>query len=309
MDEQLVSLSKIFTERIFRIPDYQRGYSWGEKQLKDFWNDLAQLDNESDHYTGVLTLETVPEEEYLHWQDDIWIIKSKRYRPFFVVDGQQRLTTAIILIQTIIEQISEKEKLNYDSKKDISRKFIFDSKDNGISRSYIFGYQKDNPSYETLKTKVFCEKSHTAEELDTVYAQNLEHAKTFFKKHIKQLQKEDLGTIYTKISQQLLFNLFTITREIDVCVAFETMNNRGKPLSQLELLKNRLIYLSLKFNDTDEEKLALRNTINNCWKSVYHNLGRNKENPLNDDQFLQAHYFVYFGDNEARFTTPYIRAG
>ena len=36
MDE-LMSMSKIFTEKIFRIPDYQRGYAWTEKEIKDFW--------------------------------------------------------------------------------------------------------------------------------------------------------------------------------------------------------------------------------------------------------------------------------
>jgi uncharacterized protein with ParB-like and HNH nuclease domain len=40
MDTQLLTLSKIFTERLFRIPDYQRGYAWTDKQLRDFWNDI-----------------------------------------------------------------------------------------------------------------------------------------------------------------------------------------------------------------------------------------------------------------------------
>ncbi|MCO2630525.1 DUF262 domain-containing protein, partial [Pseudomonas aeruginosa] len=40
MQSELKSLSKIFSETIFRIPDYQRGYSWEHKHLKDFWNDI-----------------------------------------------------------------------------------------------------------------------------------------------------------------------------------------------------------------------------------------------------------------------------
>lgn len=32
------SLDSLFKEKIFRIPDYQRGYAWKEKQLKDFWD-------------------------------------------------------------------------------------------------------------------------------------------------------------------------------------------------------------------------------------------------------------------------------
>lgn len=159
METTLLTLSKIFTERLFRIPDYQRGYAWTEKQLKDFWSDLEQLEIGKNHYVGVLTLERVDEKSFNKWDDDKWIIKSKKYEPYYIVDGQQRLTTAIILIEAIVESLNENEELNYTSVCDIRRKYIFESKDKGISRSYMFGYEKDNPSYEFLKTKIFCENS------------------------------------------------------------------------------------------------------------------------------------------------------
>jgi uncharacterized protein with ParB-like and HNH nuclease domain len=295
MDTQLMTLSKIFTERLFRIPDYQRGYAWTDKQLCDFWNDVQQLEAGHNHYTGVLTLESVPEAVSRHWEDDFWIVQAKSYQPFFVVDGQQRLTTAIILIQAILERITQSDKLNFTDRGDIQRKFIFDSKDDGISRSYIFGYEKDNPSYEYLKTRIFCERSSRSEVQDTVYTQNLARAKAFFAERLAALGLPELETLYRKVTQQLLFNIFTITEDVDVCVAFETMNNRGKPLSYLELLKNRLIYLSLKFAAPNFERNKLRRAINDCWKAIYHNLGRNKERPLDDDRFLLTHYIVYFG--------------
>ena len=295
MDSQLLTLSKIFTERLFRIPDYQRGYAWTEKQLKDFWNDIIQLEPNRNHYTGVLTLENVPDDAFRQWDDDYWIIDAKNYQPFFVVDGQQRLTTIIVLIQVILEFLAADEKLNYTAKIDIQRKFIFDSKDDGISRSYIFGYEKDNPSYEFLKTKVFCEISSSAMSEETSYTQNLAKTKVFFTERLANFSHDDLEALYRKVTQHLLFNIFTISEDVDVCVAFETMNNRGKPLSYLELLKNRLIYLSLKFNAQDFERNKLRRAINDCWKTIYHNLGRNKEAPLDDDKFLQTHYIIYFG--------------
>lgn len=297
MDTQLLTLSKIFTERLFRIPDYQRGYAWTNKQLKDFWNDIQQLGSDHNHYTGVLTLEDVPETIYQHWDDDLWIIEAKSYQPYFVVDGQQRLTTAIVLIQTILECIQPGDKLNFTDRADIQRRFVFDSKDDGISRSYVFGYEKDNPSYEFLKTKIFLERSATWRPEETVYTQNLARAKGFFTDRVVPLNKSELEVLYRKVTQQLLFNIFTINDDVDVCVAFETMNNRGKPLSYLELLKNRLIYLSLKFDAPDYERQKLRRAINDCWKSLYHNLGKNKDQPLEDDRFLFTHYIIYFGKN------------
>ena len=296
MESQLFTLSKIFTERLFRIPDYQRGYAWTERQLKDFWNDLSQIDSGRNHYTGVLTLEEVPQEIRETWVDDSWIIDARGYEPLYVVDGQQRLTTSIILIQCILDAIKDDVPVNYTSKDQIRKKFIFDTKDEGISRSYIFGYEKDNPSYEFLKTKVFGEFSSTDGSEETIYTNNLDSSKLFFAEKISTMSFSEIEDLYRKVTQNLLFNIFTISDEVDVCVAFETMNNRGKPLSDLELLKNRLIYLSLRLEVADYEKEKLRRAINDCWKSIYHNLGRNKENPLQDDEFLNSHYLLYFVD-------------
>lgn len=296
MDSQLQSISKIFTDKIFRIPDYQRGYAWTEKQLKDFWSDILLLEKDKNHYVGVLTLEGVPQKTFENWSDDNWIIKSKNFEPYYVVDGQQRLTTTIILIQSLTEVISSKEVLNYTTVEEIKKRFIFDSKDNGISRSYIFGYEKDNPSYEFLKTKIFNETSTSGYNKEiTIYTHNLENAKDFFVNKLKELSKEEREVIFTKVTQNLLFNIYTISSDIDVFIAFETMNNRGKPLSNLELLKNRLIYLSTKFNVDDSEKNKLRRIINDGWRGIYHYLGLNKDKPLNDDQFLNNHCSIYFG--------------
>ena len=56
-----------------------------------------------------------------------------------------------------------------------------------------------------------------------------------------------------------------------------------------------------------DERVSLRETINDAWKEVYFQLGRNKQNPLNDDDFLVAHWIMYFqytrekGDDYIRF--------
>lgn len=295
MESQLQTLSKIFTERILRIPDYQRGYAWNEKQIKDFWYDLIQLQDNKNHYVGVLTLENVPKESMLKWEDDLWIINSKSFEPFYVVDGQQRLTTSIILIQTIVEHINSSQKINYTSKEEIAKKFIFDSKDEGISRSYIFGYEKDNPSYQYLITKIFNEKSEKNFPLqETIYTTNLETAKKYFMEKLNEMQFEEIELLYKKLTQHFMFNVYTISTDIDVYITFETMNNRGKPLSNLELLKNRLIYLSTQYESDESEKERLRTNINECWMAVYHYLGKNKIKPLSDDEFLLNHFIFYF---------------
>ena len=306
MQSELKSLSKIFSEVIFRIPDYQRGYSWETKHLKDFWNDIEQLPDDKSHYTGVLTLEPVNPENYRTWEDDTWIIESKHYSPMYVVDGQQRLTTAIILLQCILESIEETELLNYTEKSDIRKKYICEFKGKGIARSYIFGYEKDNPSHEFLKQVIFGDTSinhSTAEE--TIYTKNLKSAKDFFSEKVKDLSKDDLEYIFTTLTQHLQFNIFYIEKDLDVFVTFETMNNRGKPLSHLELLKNRLIYLSTKFEVDTSESVHLRKAINESWKSIYHHLGKMNKSEIDDD-FLRTHFLCYFSDLlDEKFTNPY----
>ncbi|TYK64186.1 DUF262 domain-containing protein [Colwellia echini] len=295
MKTELYSISKIFTERLLRIPDYQRGYAWGDKQLKDFWSDLSQLESGHNHYVGVLTLEDVHNDKVVNWKDDTWIIKSKCYEPHYVVDGQQRLTTVVVLIQCILEAIKENN-LNYTEPQDIRKKFIFETKDQGISRSYLFGYEVDNPSYEFLKQKIFCEDSDNQLNIqETIYTNNLLNAKEFFLDKLKDMELQWIESLYTKVTQNLLFNIYSMSDEIDVHVSFETMNNRGKSLSHLELLKNRLIYLSTKLDEESYEKLKLRTSINECWKTIYHQLGRNKDNPLDDDVFLFNHFILFFG--------------
>jgi len=44
----------IIGDRVFQIPDYQRNYSWGEKQWEDLWDDLFYLNSDRRHYFGTL---------------------------------------------------------------------------------------------------------------------------------------------------------------------------------------------------------------------------------------------------------------
>ena len=292
MKTELLTVSKIFHEAIFRIPDYQRGYSWEEQHLKDFWADLEQLDSTKSHYTGVLTLEEVPENAWVRWEDDVWIIRSRKYTPYYVVDGQQRLTTISILLQCILETTTSDE-LNFTPVEIHRRKYIFENRSDSLARAYIFGYEIDNPSREFLKQEIFAEASagHSTGEA-TIYTRNLRNAKRFFLDRIASLSHSELEALFSKITQQLVFNAYEISKEID---AFETMNNRGKPLSALELLKNRLIYLVANVPEAEPgDGKLLRKQINDAWAIVYHNLGRNEIRPLSDDVFLQTHLANYY---------------
>ncbi len=291
---ELMNLKDLFNGKFLRIPDYQRGYAWQEHQLKDFWEDLMNLEEKQVHYTGVITVEMVSQEKKVEkpdlWKSDYGTFESDDV--FFIVDGQQRLTTAVILIKAMLEEAIKRKIRGLDGQKieKLYEKYISEENINGF-RTYFFGYTSDNPSYEFLKTKIFGERSSENQNIETFYTANLEHAKTFFDEKVRQLEANELDPLFTKLTRYFKFNLYEISDDLDVFVAFETMNNRGKPLSNLELLKNRLIYLSTKFKDKDKEQL--RKDINECWKTVYEYLGKNKNNPLSDDRFLKNHWIMY----------------
>ena len=319
-----VSLDRLFKQKIFRIPDYQRGYAWQRPQYKDFWEDLVNLAPNRQHYTGVLTFTKVATSQVQEDAKEYWLLDDDGYDMFNIVDGQQRLTTFVIFLQSLMEVVREldenkdkpleeiylTENLNL---RKIADKFLFKVKPSGDRyRTYKFGYTRDNPSYEYLRHRIFNEDG-AGTISETFYTLNLRNAKTYFKKQLEELYLEEglgmLQAIYKRLTKDFLVNEYIIKDEFDVFVAFETMNNRGKKLSDLELLKNRLIYLTTLYDDDEldpAERKSLRDDINDAWKEVYYQLGRNDKKPLNDDDFLKAHWTMFFKYSRKR-GNDYIR--
>ena len=74
----------------YRIPRFQRDYSWTNEEWEDLWTDLLgtlKVDGESAHYMGYLVLQST---------DD---------KTFDVIDGQQRLTTISLIVLAVLKNI------------------------------------------------------------------------------------------------------------------------------------------------------------------------------------------------------------
>ncbi|MFW5852507.1 MAG: DUF262 domain-containing protein [Nanoarchaeota archaeon] len=309
--KELESLKSVFKDRLFKIPDYQRGYAWTKEQLRDFWEDLISLPTNRLHYTGVLSIKEVKEKKWKEWNDEKWLVEERGYRAFYVVDGQQRLTTFVIFVQALYDLVKDlpENKNKSDEEiyigsfnlKQIKEEYLVIQKPpQFIINSYKFSYEVDNPSFDYLRYRIFNEDS-SGQILETFYTLNLGNAKKFFDENLKDYYSKnslkEIELIFKKLTQNLMFNLYEISDDFDVYVAFETMNNRGKKLSNLELLKNRLIYLTTLYNEHELKKddtKALREKINETWKEVYYQLGKNKKRILADDDFLQAHWIMYY---------------
>ena len=93
--ENVISLDDLFHKRLFQVPDYQRGYSWERQQVQEFLEDLEEIQPGRYHYTGTVVLCTADSKE------ERWDTDGNAYVPVDVVDGQQRLTTTVLLLDAI----------------------------------------------------------------------------------------------------------------------------------------------------------------------------------------------------------------
>lgn len=188
----LVTLAEIFNNRFFRIPDYQRGYAWQERQLEDFWEDLENLKLGRSHYTGLLTIKEVDKKDATNlekWKDDLWLF-DKGFKAYYIIDGQQRLTTIIILLHVILSKFNDDDLINYDYVKNHKAKYLYQEV-GGKYKSYIFGYEKDDPSDEFFKTEILEQESIPSHNVpkETLYTTNLRKAKEFFIEKITKMEK------------------------------------------------------------------------------------------------------------------------
>ncbi|WP_440971224.1 DUF262 domain-containing protein [Peribacillus frigoritolerans] len=115
---------------VFRIPLYQRPYNWGKDQWNDIWEDLVRLDGDQTHFLGFII--TISQE------------RQKGFGYFEVVDGQQRITTILILL-TAIRDLAEK--IDKDRAAYINNYFLKSSTIDEIEAKLILG-RKDNKLFK-----------------------------------------------------------------------------------------------------------------------------------------------------------------
>jgi uncharacterized protein with ParB-like and HNH nuclease domain len=292
-----INLTELFNAKVFRIPDYQRGYAWEEKQLSELWDDLDEIqkisgDELRKHYTGTIYLEETNPSGTEQWLSG--------YKFYNVVDGQQRLTTISILLFELLKATDtgyierKKEKL-IDT-------YVYESNSTGESKVYKFCYAQTDKNYSFLLQSIFEEKNVVSTQENNRYTENLRFAKEYFKKKIAELDEGGRNELFKKLVTSLQFDVRTIEKDLDVQAVFETMNNRGKPHSTLEKLKNRLVYLTDKLTNPEEDKRSLRQKINDAWGRIYTCLAQNPNQILDEDVFLSAHLSLYRRPEEPTFS-------
>ncbi len=126
------------------------------------------------------------------------------------------------------------------------------------------------------------------------YAKNLIDAHAFFKEKISDTPIETLEKMFDALTKKMLFSVVELNdNRIDPFSSFETINNRGKDLSTLELFKNRLHFVAHKI--CNGQKLeTLQNEINDTYTRIYHNLRSFEDDHL--EGFLKHFVEYYYGE-------------
>ncbi|GAA9715431.1 DUF262 domain-containing protein [Helicobacter pylori] len=261
---ELLDLDGVIEKGVFEIPSYQRGYAWQMRQLKDFWNDLehvSKLGNQF-HYMHSLTLREL-ENEFEN-------------RAFEIIDGQQRLATSLILLGLLAKTTQNKDP-KYSL---INLEPILSYKYYGLSEAFRAITEEEN-DLEAFKT--------------SFYAKNLIEAYEFFQEKISDTPIETLEKMFDALIKKMLFSVVGLNdNRIDPFSSFETINNRGKDLSTLELLKNRLHFVAHKI--CEGKKLEkLQQEINDTYTLIYHDL-RQSEEDAHLESFLKHFVAYYYGE-------------
>lgn len=275
----IITLRQLLSnDHTFRIPDYQRGYAW-DNEFSVLWKDVLRLHrtNNRKHYTGMLALEQITEESI---QENESILGTTA---FYIVDGQQRITSLVIILNSLISYI--KDELPDQDLSAYDDLLIT----NDVCR-FGYSYKRRDGAAQFFEERIF--NNNTALPHADKYLSNINSAKEFIDRELNRISGEDALQILRDVLDRIVFNLYFVTSDFDVRVTFETINNRGKRLSKLELLKNRLMYLSTSFPQGDNRSNTLKTKINEAWKIIYNNLCFGEEQ-LSDDEYLKAHWIVY----------------
>lgn len=282
------------------MPDYQRGYSWDPANVQDFLSDLDYLQVDKNHYTGTLVLHDDSEGEEHRDAEDSPLTRLA------VVDGQQRLTTIVILLNSLSLAL---ERAASDDASDRVRKvaqairmtFIETEGMNGqpIHRLALNQGTNDFFHRHVLAREQGTRGPRIPSETRLIRAKGAIDA--YLESNVSRRDpkniREFLLNLYRKIADRLRFSLYEVEQEADVGVIFEVMNDRGKPLSELEKVKNYLLYASATMDLPND----LASSVNDAWQSILSGLLRARlESSEDENKLLRTHWTVHYYDQSKK---------
>lgn len=266
----------------FVVPKYQRNYVW----QKDAWTALFDdISENRDHFLGNFVLVELGQED-----------EKGSPKKFEVIDGQQRVTSISLLLLAIYDRIGklfesytkdettrEKEQRKYHNLRENIRKTLLvdpDSEDH--VKLVLSKIKNNNTDYEYIIRSNLSEKSEKCElpAPKNLGSRQISRCYEHFKSTIKDWDMDNLINITENIFTIITVAIYPDSKS-NAYLIFETLNNRGQPLSVVDIIKNKL-FSKLDNNDETLDK------IDEDWRQHIESLGSNKDK----ENFFRHFYFA-----------------
>ena len=277
---EYLPLIKVLEKRLFAIPDYQRAYSWKTQQRKELFKDIEKVlyasDSNRHHFMAtIVCLQTNQTEE----------IGTDELERVDIVDGQQRLTTLIILLKAIaifleksggeLEKV-EADKLNELIVKDNGRLILLQT--NHVSKVMFANYLTKG-------------KMPNENELTTQAEFNLNQAFLECEKFVEGFGTSNAVLNLLKIVKNRLdFIFYVLEDEGAVYTVFEVLNSRGLAVAWLDKCKSMIMGIVFENYSSvlAKEKMIL---LHDIWSNIYSTIGKQL---VKDDEILTVSATLWY---------------
>ena len=223
LEAEIENLKKILVddEKFYQIPDYQRPYSWDKDNLADLIDDLVNSylgNKEENYFCGSLVLVNEPQSER-----------------FDIIDGQQRTTTFTIIACVFRDLYFDKLK---SRAKDYINNSIQDRYDeNKRKLKFLTDIKYQNDFEQTVLKKIQFIKTKNIEKdiKDNKYLQNAHYLKNFIVEKIDEHTIE-IDDFVTWFYENIVLTVITCPSQDSAIQIFNVLNDRGMPLSSIDIL-------------------------------------------------------------------------
>ncbi len=268
---------------VFEIPKYQREYTWGSREWEALFDDITE--NDDGYFLGsIICINSATD--------------SINAPKFEVVDGQQRLTTLSLFLAALYTVLNDyKDELDEDQQSDIlqlKRKLVLKKTQSDIRVvPQVQGSNRDD--YLGLLSKIGIISKKASPKFAGL--RRIEKAYNYFKKRIiNSIEISDekvvvLFRILDKVNSAILV-MIEVTNHSDAYTLFESLNNRGTPLTSVDLIKNLLL---AQLDASDANNLDYYFSI---WSDIINDLG---EEYSDQERFFRQNYNAFRKELNAPF--------
>ncbi|HJU15498.1 MAG TPA: DUF262 domain-containing HNH endonuclease family protein [Stellaceae bacterium] len=258
LNPRQVTLHSLLLGRLFRIPDYQRAYAWETKQRGDLFNDIDEVQRSGqDHFMATVVCLARDKRQ----------IVADEYQAVDVVDGQQRLTTLVILLKAVEKALDAKQSDEGKIKREIGELLV-----KGDEHSLLL-LQTNHDSSSVFIDYLRRGRIHNAKNIKTAADYNLVMAAIECELFVSRWQEESgLIALVAILRNRLSLIYHELLDESVVYRVFEVLNSRGLDVKWIDKVKSQLMALIFIHADNGARADAI-NEMHVIWKDIYWTLG------------------------------------